>query len=91
MKLTQKFSDFLRLEEAQGHLPKLAGMGVAVASSIAVNLLAPTIALGACIHGDYYSDHLNKHADVHSDVVTGYGGWEYYTDYSNGYVGCISG
>lgn len=81
MKLTQKFSDFLKLEDAQGHLPKLAGMGVAVASSIAVSMLAPTVA-SACVHGDFYANY------GHSDVTCrdGYCTWS--DTYTNKYVVC---
>lgn len=89
MQLTKKFSDFLKLEEAQGNLPKLAGIGVAIASSFAFTMLAPKIANGACIHGDIYTNHSDTHDDYHCDL--GKCGWEIYTNYSDSYIGCYQG
>lgn len=91
MKLSRKFSDFLRLEEAEGNLPKLAGMGTAVASSFAVIMLAPALAFaGPCIHGDYHSD-IPAHTD---DSISCFGNPPFCTvshsntPHSDSYVGC---
>jgi hypothetical protein len=57
VKLPRKLSDFVRLQEAEGNLPRLAGIGLAVASSIAASVAMPAIAQ-ACNHGDYpYVNH----------------------------------
>lgn len=60
MNLKRKLSDFIKMEEGQGNLPRLAGLGVATASSLLVGAVLAQSAAAASCHADA---HANEHSD----------------------------
>lgn len=56
MNLKQKLGDFVKLEDAQGNVAKLAGLGTVVATSVLVSAM-PAVASGPVPHCDCYSNY----------------------------------